>query len=199
MWHVTLYNVLTQINNVLLILIGIPFILQFLYMFLFWLPKRKFPKNEEKKRICVIIPAHNEEDVIFDTVRLLFERQNYPKELFDVYVVAHNCTDNTAQLAEKAGAKVLVLDDPDPKKHIVSYALKFGYEHILASGIDYSFSIRLDADNHVCDDFLSLMNDAYLSGAKIARPYESALNMTQNQFTRACGLYYIFEAISGQY
>lgn len=194
MWHVTLYNVLTQINNVLLILIGIPFILQFLYMFLFWLPKRKFKKSEEKMRICVIIPAHNEADVIFDTVKLLFERQTYPKELFDVYVIAHNCTDDTARLAEEAGATVFVLDDPDPKKHIVSYALKYGYERILSSGIDYRFSIRLDADNHVCDDFLSLMNDAYMSGAKIARPYESALNMTQNQFTRACGLYYIFDS-----
>ena len=194
MWHVTLYNVLTQINNVLLILIGIPFILQFLYMFLFWLPKRKFPKSDRKMRICVIIPAHNEADVIYDTVRLLFERQTYPKELFDVYVIAHNCTDDTARLAKEAGATVFVLDDPDPKKHIVSYALKYGYERILSSGIDYRFSIRLDADNHVCDDFLSLMNDAYMAGAKIARPYESALNMTQNQFTRACGLYYIFDS-----
>ncbi len=193
-WHVTLYNVLTTINNVLLILIGIPFILQFLYMFLFWLPKKVFKKSEEKKRICVIIPAHNEEDVIGNTVRRLFERQNYPAELFDVYVVAHNCTDRTAELAREAGARVLVLDDPDPARHIVSYALKFGYEQILATGIAYDFSIRLDADNHVNDDFFSLMNDAFCSGVKIARPYESALNMTQNQFTRACGLYYTFDS-----
>ena len=34
-WHVTLYNVLTQINNVILIIIGIPFALQVIYMLLF--------------------------------------------------------------------------------------------------------------------------------------------------------------------
>ena len=114
-WHVTLYNVLTTVNNVLLILIGIPFILQFLYMFLFWLPKKVFPKSDVKKRICVVIPAHNEEDVIGTTVRRLFEQQQYPKDLFDVYVIAHNCTDRTAERARNAGATVFVLDDPDPK------------------------------------------------------------------------------------
>lgn len=194
MWHVTLYNVLTTINNVLLILIGIPFILQFIYMFLFWIPKKKFPKSEDKKKICVLIPAHNEEDVIGNTVRSLFEHQNYPRELFDVYVVAHNCTDKTAERARGEGATVFELNDPDPRRHIVSYALKFGYESILATGVDYDFSIRLDADNHINDEFFNLMNDAFCAGVKIARPYESALNMTQNQFTRACGLYYIFDS-----
>ena len=71
-WHVTLYNVLTQINNVILIIIGIPFALQVIYMLLFWLPKKKFPKAEKKYRICVVISAHNEEDVIYNTVKLLF-------------------------------------------------------------------------------------------------------------------------------
>lgn len=193
-WHHHLYNGLTTANNVILMIIGIPFILQLLYMFLFWLPKKKFPKSEVKHRICVVIPAHNEEDVIGDTVRLLFEKQNYPKDLFDVYVVAHNCDDRTAEFARAAGAIVLELNDPDPSKHIVSYALKHVYEHILATGIAYDFSIRLDADNHVNDEFFSLMNDAFSAGVKIARPYESALNMTQNQFTRACGLYYIFDS-----
>ena len=193
-WHVVLYNVLTTINNVLLIIIGIPFILQLVYMLLFWVPKKKYPVSEKKCRICVIIPAHNEEDVIGETVRLLRERQQYPAELFDIYVVAHNCTDETAKRARDAGAVVFERNDEDPAKHIVSYALKFGYERILETGIDYDFSIRLDADNHVNDTFLSLMNDAYCAGVKIARPYESALNMTQNQFTRACGLYYIFDS-----
>lgn len=194
MWHVQLFNVLTNINNVILFLIGIPFGLQILYMLLFWLPKKTYRKSEKLHRICVVIPAHNEGDVIYNTVKLLFDKQTYPKELFDVYVVAHNCTDNTAERARAAGAIVLVCDDPDPSHHIVSYALKHAYEHILQTGIAYDFSIRLDADNHVNDEFFSLMNDAFANGAEIARPYESALNMTQNQFTRACGLYYIFDS-----
>ena len=53
MWHVDLYNVLFIINNVILVLIGIPFFLQFIYMFLFWIPKKKFPKSDKKGKICV--------------------------------------------------------------------------------------------------------------------------------------------------
>ena len=38
------------------------------------------------------------------------------------------------------------------------------------------------------------MNDAYSSGVELARPYESAINITQNNYTQACGLYYIFDS-----
>ena len=194
MWHVELYNVLNTINTVVLYIIGIPFILQFIYMLLFWLPKKTFKKSEKKNKICVIVPAHNEEDVIYDTVKRLFDKQIYPKDMFDVYVVAHNCNDNTKNLAEKAGAKVFELNDPDPSHARAAYALKHGFKEILKTNIDYDFVIRLDADNHINDEFFSLMNDAYNSGCKIARPYESALNMTQNKFTKACGLYYTFDS-----
>ena len=152
-WHVTLYNVLTQINNVILIIIGIPFALQVIYMLLFWLPQKTFPKSEKQHRICVVISAHNEEDVIYNTVKRLFEKQTYPKELFDVFVCAHNCTDKTAERARAAGARVYEFNDPDPKHAMVSYALKYLYNEILNCGTEYDFSIRLDADNHVNDEF----------------------------------------------
>lgn len=193
MWYDTVYQVFDKINTIILYIIGIPFGLQLIYMLLFWLPKKTFKKTEKKNRIAVMIPAHNESDVIFDTVKDL-ENQDYPRDMFDVYVVADNCTDNTAELAAKAGAKVYVHNDPDPKHHMVGYALKYAFELLIKEGIEYDFVIRLDADNHINKEFFSLMNDAYNSGAKIARPYESALNMTQSAFTKACGLYYIFDS-----
>ena len=195
-WWDYLYNVLDIINMVILMIIGIPFFLQLIYMFLYFIPKKTFKKTEKKNKICVIIPAHNEEDVIYDTVKDLFINQNYPHNLFDVYVIADNCSDKTAELAKKAGATVFIHIDNNPKHHMVGYALKYGLKELLK--IDevkhYDFMIRLDADNHINKEFFSLMNDAYNSGAKIARPYESALNMTQNSFTKACGLYYIFDS-----
>ena len=194
-WDI-LYQVLNNINVVILYVIGVPFFLQLFYMLLFFIPKKVFPKTEKKNKIAVIIPAHNEEDVIYDTVRELFKKQNYSKELFDVYVIADNCDDKTKELAEKAGATVFVHNDPDPKHHMVGFALEYGFKELLKIDEEkhYDFVIRLDADNHINDEFFNLMNDAYNSGAKIARPYESALNMTQNGFTKACGLYYIFDS-----
>jgi len=195
-WYDTLYQVLNVINTVILYVIGIPFFLQLLYMILFFIPKKVFPKTEKKNRIAVIIPAHNEEDVIYDTVHDLFVKQNYPHELFDVYVIADNCTDNTEKLAKEAGATVFVHIDNDPKHHMVGYALDYGIKELLKIDAEkhYDYVIRLDADNHINDEFFNLMNDAYNSGAKIARPYESATNMTQSAFTKACGLYYIFDS-----
>ena len=190
------YLVLERINTIILFIIGIPFFLQFIYMLLFFIPKKTYPKTNKLNKICILIPAHNEEDVIFNTVKDIFLNQNYPKELFDIYVVADNCTDKTIEYAKRAGATVFVHIDSNPKHHMVGYALEYGIKKLL--DIDkvkhYDFLIRLDADNHINKEFLSLMNDAYNSGAKIARPYESALNMTQNAFTKACGLYYIFDS-----
>lgn len=79
---------------------------------------------------------------------------------------------------------------------MVGYALQYGLKEILKVDKErqYDFMIRLDADNHINKLFFKLMNDAYNSGVKLARPYESALNMTQSGYTKACGLYYIFDS-----
>ena len=76
MWWDALYNVLDTINSIILILIGIPFFLQLIYMFLFFIPKKTFPKTEKKNKICILIPAHNEEDVIYETIKEIYNNQN---------------------------------------------------------------------------------------------------------------------------
>ena len=60
--------------------------------------------NKEHK-FMAIIPAHNEEKVIKNLIESLKE-QNYPKDKLDIYVIADNCTDNTAPIAKNAGAIV---------------------------------------------------------------------------------------------
>ena len=80
----------------------------------FWLREKHFPQSENYCRAAVIICARNERDAIADTIKDLLENQDYPKDKFDVYVVADNCTDGTADISEKAGAKVIVHNDPDP-------------------------------------------------------------------------------------
>lgn len=195
-WWDNLYQALNLINTIILMIVGVPFFLQLFYMLLFFLPKKTYKKTEKLNKICILIPAHNESDVIYETIRDIIKNQNYPKSLYSIYVIADNCTDRTKILAKRAGAKVFVHKDDNPKHHMVGYALEFGMKKLLK--IDkkkhFDFMIRLDADNHINKDFLRLMNDAYNSGARIARPYESAINMTQNSFTKACGLYYIFDS-----
>ena len=56
-------------------------------------------------RYAAVISARNEANVIGGLIASL-KAQNYPCELLDIYVIADNCTDDTAQVAVQAGAKV---------------------------------------------------------------------------------------------
>ena len=199
MWHEILFRVLSIVNYVVLIIVAIPVLLQVLYIVLGFLPKKTYPKSEKKGRIAYLIPAHNEADVIYGTVKDLLEGQDYPREKFDVFVVAHNCTDDTAELAEKAGAKVLVLNDPDPAHRMALYPLKHGIAHILAQEGEgaYDLVVHLDADNRIDPAFSARMNDAYQTGVDFARPYEGALNGTQNFYSKASAMIYAFDSRYG--
>ena len=175
MWYEYLYRVLSIINYVILIVIAVPLLVQICYVLFCFVKKKTFPKSEVKGRIAYLIPAHNEASVIAGTVKNIFENQDYPRDKFDVFVVAHNCTDDTAALAREAGAIVLVLDDPDPSHRLALYPLRHGIDHILSiTDNPYDLVVHLDADNHINAEFSSLMNDAYQSGVDFARPYEGA-------------------------
>ena len=68
--------------------------------------KEQHPKISDKlHRYALIISAHNEEAVIANMVESL-KKLDYPKEYYDIYVIADNCTDNTAAIAKEAGAIV---------------------------------------------------------------------------------------------
>lgn len=66
-------------------------------------------------RFGLIVCARNEEHVVDRIVRDL-QAQEYPQERFDVVVVAHNCTDDTASVAARAGAFVVIDNNGQPGK-----------------------------------------------------------------------------------
>lgn len=198
MWYEILYRVLSIINYVVLIIIAIPLLWQIFYVLLFFVKKKSWKRAENKGRIAYLIPAHNEENVIFETVKSIIEKQNYPRDKFEVFVVADNCTDKTAELAEKAGAVVLIHNDPDPAHHMALYPLKYGVDYLInLKDNPYDMVVHLDADNHINDDFSLYMNDAFQAGVDLARPYEGAINASQNFFTKACTIFYMFDSRYG--
>lgn len=68
---------------------------------------RKLRKLEDKTyRFAVVSCARNEEAVIGQLLDSL-QNQRYPRECFDLFVIADNCTDDTAAVARKHGAIVL--------------------------------------------------------------------------------------------
>lgn len=198
MWYEILYRILSIVNYIAIAFFGLLLLLQLVEVFAALFHKKiTYPKSDKQARIAYLIPACNEADVIYSTVEHLLANQKYPRELFDVYVVANNCKDDTFELAKKAGAIVLRLDDPDPAHHMAAYPLAYGIDYILKNDPTAELIIHLDADNHIKYDFSSLMNDAYQSGVDFARPYEGGLNGTQNFFTKACAYFYAFDSRFG--
>lgn len=186
-------KILSIINdNVLLTIIGVAFGIQLIYIILFFVRAKKYPVAEKKHRFGIVIPARNESSVIADTVKCILSSK-YPKDMFDVYVVADNCTDNTAELARNAGATVFERFDPDPKHHKAGYALKYLFEKIMELHPDHYYEafIKFDADNLMEPDYISRMNDAFDAGVKCARGYSNSKNIDQNVITGISGLWYI--------
>ena len=76
-------------------------------------------KRDEKiktpeKTFAIIVAAHNEEQVIGQLVENL-HLLNYPDSLYDIFVVADNCQDNTAKIAKDGGALVYERTSTDEK------------------------------------------------------------------------------------
>jgi len=128
---------------------------------------------QPQKRFSVIIPAHNEELVIgplLDNLMVL----DYPKELYDVFVIADNCNDSTAELARNHGA--LVYERTNLEQKGKGYALDWFFTKLYNLPKKYDAVVIFDADNLVHPQFLKHMNNRLCDGAKIVQGYIDAKN-----------------------
>ncbi len=110
-----------------------------LYYCLLALCAFKFNKEEEKQNnnpihsFAIIIPAHNEETVISETLESCL-KLDYPEAKFDIYVIADNCKDNTAEIAKNYGVKCYKRFN-DIKKG-KGFALSWAFERTLPMNYD---------------------------------------------------------------
>lgn len=63
---------------------------------------KKYPKANVQKKYGVIIPARNEENVVANLIDSI-QKNNYPQDKLHIFVIAHNCTDRTAEIARNCG------------------------------------------------------------------------------------------------
>lgn len=143
-----------------------------LALFGFWRRKKVTPVPP-KKTFAVIIAAHNEEQVIVPLLENLFVL-NYPRELYDVFVIADNCKDRTAQLAREAGA--IVYKRFNLEQRGKGYALEWGFAKLFRLKQQYDAVVVFDADNLVHPDFLLEMNNHLCNGEQLIQGYLDAKN-----------------------
>lgn len=130
-------------------------------------------KVKPKKRFALIVAAHNEELVIGNTVESL-KKLEYPKELYDIFVIADNCDDNTASIARGMGANVF--ERVNKEKRGKGYALEWMFEKLFKLKTKYDAVAIFDADNLVHKDFLIEMNKQLCKGYKVVQGYLDSKN-----------------------
>ena len=103
----TILELVKALNWSVAILFTLLYLYQGLYLVVGLLCRRHRDRHQPGRlhRFAVVISARNEEGVIGELLDSL-RRQHYPRELLDLYVVADNCTDGTADTARAAGAVV---------------------------------------------------------------------------------------------
>ena len=114
-------------------------------------------------RFIIIIPAHNEVNVIAATVKRL-QTLDYPSHLFSIHILADHCSDDTAEVARLAGACVHERNEgPRTGK---GAALSWLFQRILVKEDCDAIAI-FDADTLVDSKFLRVMDARLIDGAQV--------------------------------
>lgn len=176
------YLSIKSVNNIIGTVLGamVAYRTIFTIIGLFWTRKFKTAKKKHKYAIC--IAARNEKYVIGNLLDSI-KKQDYPKNLLTVFVVADNCTDNTAEIAKSKGA--ICYERFDDLHKTKGYALQYLFERIEDDYGRDSFEgyFIFDADNLLKKDYISKMNDAFDSGEKIITSYRNIKNIDENWIT----------------
>ena len=119
-------------------------------------PKRDYPIVPDQKKFVFVVPAHNEEAVIAQTIESMLQ-QNYAKELFDIVTSSDHCTEPTSDIVKAYGNVGLLenqsaADEPRGKPHAIAKYIETGHWR------KYDHMAFIDADNIVSRNFLREMN-----------------------------------------
>ena len=126
-----------------------------------------------EKTFAVIVAAHNESAVIGQLIDNL-QKLEYPKAYYDIFVVADNCSDNTAEIARAGGA--IVCERQSDVGRGKGFALEWMFARLFALERQYDAVVVFDADNLVHPRFLLEMNNRLLKGDKLIQGYLDAKN-----------------------
>ncbi|WP_394993253.1 glycosyltransferase [Emticicia sp.] len=139
--------------------------------------KTYFAQAKSLRKIRIFIPAYKEDSVIIDTVKDAIQ-QDYPKELFEIVVMADSFTKSTLNILKTLPIKVVEVSF---EKSTKGKALQKGIEATAHEPVD--ILLILDADNHISAGFLHAVNNAFEQGYEVVQGHRTAKN-TQTAFAQ---------------
>lgn len=174
------------LSDAVLSLLAVPVVLASGYLALLALlaGRLRAPAPGREARFDVVVPAHDEEAGIADTVKSLLAL-DYPRERYRVVVVADNCTDRTAEAATAAGARVLTR--VDAQRRGKGYALAHAFETLGAEAVADAFVV-VDADTLVSPNLLGAFAARLAAGAQALQAEYGVRNPAASWRTRLAHL-----------
>jgi hypothetical protein len=119
-------------------------------------------ESSSRLRLVVLVPAHDEEEGVGQTLRSL-DCCDYPPTAWRKVVIADNCTDLTAERASEAGAEVWTRTDTTARGK--GQALTWALERLWSEGPDFDAVVIVDADCIVSPNLLSSIEARICAGA----------------------------------
>lgn len=162
----------------------------FISLFGYGKPKKLEDAPPEKK-FLLMVPAHNEEKVIGDIIENL-NNLDYPKELYDILVIADNSNDNTARISRDNGAEVLEHTSLPGEKKGKPQAIRYAIDQLGLRLNDYDAVAVFDADNLVTLNYLTEMNNHLLKGERLIQCYLDTKNPNDNWITLGYTTSYLY-------
>jgi cellulose synthase/poly-beta-1,6-N-acetylglucosamine synthase-like glycosyltransferase len=128
------------------------------------------PGDECVRRMAILVPAYKEDGIIVSTAKSHLEL-DYPRELYDVYILADSFQESTLQQLGEVPVEVLVMKwEKSTKIRSLNSALdriKKPYDIVVIS----------DADNVLARDFLKKIQASFLAGERVVQGRRVAKNM----------------------
>lgn len=184
---------LTFLDWLLSIIGGIMIGYQVLYMLIGMFVKPfDFPQAPSDKRYAILISARNEENVIGELIHSI-RTNDYPQYMIDIWLIADNCTDHTADYVRSLGEHVIERHDTE---HIgKGYALTYLLNQMskLDAIQQYDAFLVFDADNILDPQYIRYMNDGFHAGFKILTSYRNSKNV-DNWVSSGAALWFIRES-----
>jgi len=166
--------------SILLVLLTLPGTLELALLTIGGLlpARRSHGKQRDLPRLAIVVPAHNEAEQIAQCISSLKACPHSAPA--HIIVVADNCTDHTAELARRAGARVL--ERTDLHKRGKGYALDFAFTTLANEPYD-AFAV-VDADSCVDANFIDTIQREFATGAEAVQVHYGVGNAEAGMRTR---------------
>lgn len=131
---------------------------------------KTFPESKEFKRICLLVPCYKEDTIMMSVAKALLNL-NYPKESYDIVIIADSFKPETL---EQLRSLPIIVIDPKLERSSKANSLNYAMSHLPEQ---YDIALVSDADNILEKDFLKKVNNAFAAGCVIVQGQRVAKNL----------------------